>query len=251
MKSKIARLVRWIVIAILAALALGALGFVAWASVVPPPAAVALSALASDARVTVTTNDWLVFKPAGSEPDTGLIFYPGGKVDPRAYAPQARAIAAEGFLVVVVPMPLHLAVLAPDRAAAVVAAYPGVRQWAVGGHSLGGSMAAHFAHGHPGTVQGLVLWASYPAGGDDLSATSLQVVSIYGTRDGLVTADKLEASRALLPPGTVWTAIVGGNHGQFGWYGPQSGDTAAAISPEDQQAQTVAASTALLRALKP
>jgi hypothetical protein len=237
--------------AVAAAIVITALGFAAWASIVPAPAPVALAALQPDARVSVTVEKWLVFTPAGDEPDTGLIFYPGGKVDPRAYAPQARAIAAEGYLVVIVPMPLNLAVLAPGRAAEVMAAYPGVERWAIGGHSLGGSMAANFAHGHSGAVQGLALWASYPAGGDDLSGSGLPVVSIYGTRDGLLTADELEGSRALLPPDTRWVAIEGGNHSQFGWYGPQSGDNPAEISPEEQQAQTVAATVALLRTMRP
>ncbi len=251
MKASLARRLRWLLAGVTALLTIAVLGFVAWASIVPAPAPAALSALASDAQVVVTTDKWLVFTRAGAQPDTGLIFYPGGKVDPRAYAPQARAIAAAGYLVVVVPMPLHLAVLAPGRAAEVIAAYPGVRRWAIGGHSLGGSMAANFAHGHPGAVQGLVLWAAYPAGSDDLSAAALQVASIYGTRDGLVTADKLDASRAILPPGTVWTVIDGGNHGQFGWYGPQSGDNPATISAEEQQAQTVAATVALLQLIQP
>jgi hypothetical protein len=251
MKSKLARRLRWLLAGVAAVIIAAILGFLAWASIVPAPEAAALAALASDARVTVTTEKWLVFRPAGTEPDTGLVFYPGGKVDPRAYAPQARAIAEEGFLVIIVPMPLHLAVLAPDRGVEVLAAYPAVRRWAIGGHSLGGSMAAHFAHVHPGAVQGLVLWASYPAGSDDLSRADLLATSIYGTRDGLVTADKLAASRALLPPGTVWTVIDGGNHGQFGWYGPQGGDNPATISHDEQQAQTVAATLALLQMLQP
>ena len=35
--------------------------------------------------------------------------------------------------------------------------------------------------------------------------------------------------------------IEGGNHAQFGNYGPQKGDQPATISAEEQQAQTVAA----------
>ena len=75
------------------------------------------------------------------------------------------------------------------------------------------------------------------------------MTSIYGTRDGLTTGDKIEASRPLLPPDTAWVAIEGGNHAQFGWYGPQSGDNPATISREDQQAQIVAATLALLLSL--
>jgi hypothetical protein len=112
-------------------------------------------------------------------------------------------------------------------------------------------MAARFAHGHPSTVHGLVLWASYPAASDDLSDRGdLAVASIYGTLDGLATEDKIAASRPLLPPDTRWVAIEGGNHAQFGWYGPQPGDNPATIGREAQQRETVAATLALLNAVR-
>ena len=116
----------------------------------------------SDGAVQVDSTRWLTFQPRGSNPKTGFIVYPGGLVDPRAYAPESRAIAARGYLVVIVPMPLNFAIIAPDRAADVIAAYPAVQAWAIGGHSLGGVAAARFIHYHPGAVRGLVLWASYP-----------------------------------------------------------------------------------------
>jgi hypothetical protein len=237
----------WLLLVVLPVLA--TLGFVAWASLVPAPLPEALAALQSDGQVQVETGRWLVFQPRHERPTTGLILYPGGRVNFRAYAPAARAIAAEGYVVVIVRMPLNLAVFAPERAAEVLRAFPDVRRWAIGGHSLGGAMAAHFAYPHPDLVQGLVLWAAYPASGDDLSARDLTVVSIYGTRDGLATLDKIEASRSLLPATTRWIAIEGGNHAQFGWYGPQAGDNAASISREAQQAQIVEATLELLRSL--
>jgi pimeloyl-ACP methyl ester carboxylesterase len=197
----------------------------------------------------VTTEPWLVFHPDDTEPATGLIFYPGGRVDARAYAPAARAIAAEGYLVVSVPMPLNLAFFNANAAADVIAAYPDIKRWAVGGHSLGGAMAAGFSHDHPEAIRGLVLWASYPAEGSDLSERDLAVVSIYGTLDGLATVDKIEASRSLLPSATRLVAIEGGNHAQFGWYGAQSGDNLATISREKQMQDTVAATVTLLATL--
>jgi len=212
----------------------------------------ALAALQPDARVQVETEPWLIFRPADEEPAVGLVFYPGLWVDHRSYAPPARAIAAQGYLVVITPMPLDLAVLAPDRAAEVMAAFPAVRCWAVGGHSLGGGVAAHFAHTHPATVRGLVLWASFPSPIADLSARQdLAVVSIYGTRDSLTTSEQIAASRRLLPPppATRWVSIEGGNHAQFGWYGDQWGDTAATISREAQQEQVIAATLGLLALL--
>lgn len=211
----------------------------------------ALAALQSDDQVRVTADNWLVFSPADARPAAGVIIYPGGRVDARAYAPYARAIAQEGYLSVVVPMPLALAVLAPDRAADVMTAFPDVEAWAVGGHSLGGVMAAQFAAqpaaGQGGKLAGLVLIAAYPADNADLSdRDDLAVVSIYGSADGLAEPATVEAARARLPQGTRFVRLEGGNHAQFGWYGPQAGDNAATISHAAQQAQTVEAILALL-----
>lgn len=233
----------------LAALAI-ALAAGAWALGPIGPAAEAAPALASGSQVVVTSGQWLTFAPAADGEPAGLIFYPGARVDPRAYAPAAHAIAAEGFTVVIVPMPLNLAFLAPDAAADVIAAHPEIKQWAVGGHSLGGAMAARFAYAHPGDVAGLVLWAAYPADTDDLAGRQdLAVTSIYGTLDGLATGAKIDASRSLLPPGTTWVAIAGGNHAQFGYYGPQAGDNPATIGAAEQQGQIVSATVALLRSI--
>ncbi len=209
----------------------------------------ALAALESDPAVEVTAGRWLVFTPVSAEPKVGLILYPGGRVDVRSYAPAARAIAQEGYLVVLVPMPLNLAVFAPDAATGVIAAFPETEEWLIGGHSLGGAMAARYAYGHPSSVQGLVLWAAYPDTRNDLSDRDLPVTSIYATRDGLATMEKIDASRSLLPSTTDWVVIEGGNHAQFGWYGPQRGDHPAIISREAQQQRIVAATLQLLEGL--
>lgn len=227
-----------------------AAGFVLWGSNPLPAMPEAQSALVSDAQVTVAADKWLIFSPVAVQPSTGFIIYPGGHVDDRAYAPTAHQIAARGYLVVVVPMPLSLAVLDAGAAANVIAAYPQIQHWAVGGHSLGGAMAAHFVKTHPGVADGLVLWASYPASSDNLASSALRVASVSGSLDGLATPEKIDASRALLPADTNWVVIQGGNHAQFGWYGDQPGDNIAAISRQDQQAQIVQATGALLASIK-
>jgi pimeloyl-ACP methyl ester carboxylesterase len=251
-RRALSKLRRWgrlilLVALVVPTLALG--GFVLWAQTTPPPMPEALAALEADSLVRVTTDRWLVFEPANEEPTTALVLYPGARVDPRSYAPPARAIAREGYLVVIVPMPLNLAVCAPDAAADVISAYPDISQWTIGGHSLGGAMAARFAYNHPTEVQGLVLWAAYPDSSNDLSHRDLAVTSIYATRDGLATTAKIDASRPLLPPSSHWVVIEGGNHAQFGWYGPQSGDNPAIISQEQQQRQVVQATLELLVSL--
>lgn len=229
-----------ILIAVGAMLAVAVAAFVIWGSTPLGPMPEALAALESDTNVTVVTDPWLSFLPAQDAQNTGLIFYPGGRVDPRSYAPMARAIAEAGYPVVIVPMPLNLAVLGVDRATDVIEAYPEVENWAIGGHSLGGSMAATFTRNNPDLIDGLFLVASYPAGSDDLSGFSeLMAYSVSATEDGLATPDDIDASHSLLPAGTIWVPIPGGNHAQFGYYGEQPGDGQATITREEQQRQTV------------
>lgn len=233
---------------LLIVLLLTILGFVAWAEFPPSAMPEAVAALQSDASVTVNDRLWVEFMPTGQQPTAGFIFYPGGRVDPLAYSPALHEIAKAGYYAVIVPMPLNLAILAPNRADDVMAAHPEIQHWAIGGHSLGGVFAASYAFNHPDKVHGLVLWASYPQASTSLAGRDqLQVTSIYATNDGLTTASDIEQSKAYLPQQTHFVAIEGGNHGQFGWYGVQSGDNPATISREEQQTQTVAATLTLLQ----
>jgi pimeloyl-ACP methyl ester carboxylesterase len=237
-----------VVVAIVLVIAIA--GFVIWAETPLGPMPEAEAALQSDAVVQVETDPWYTFMPTDEVQDTGFIIYPGGRVDPRSYAPTARALAEAGYPVVLVPMPLNLAVFGAGKAADVIAAHPEVSRWAIGGHSLGGAMAANFTARNPEAIDGLVFWAAYPASSDNLAGfNALAVSSISATNDGLATPDKIDASRPLLPASTTWLPIQGGNHAQFGWYGPQPGDGQATISREEQQAQVVAATVAVLQAI--
>lgn len=226
------RIIAAVITAVLLALVAG---FVIWASNASPATDIALQALNPDAQVNVSLeNGWAVFSPAANpQPETGFIFYPGGKVDYRAYAPILKMIAAKGYFVVVVPVPLNLAFFDINAAAGVEAAYPEIKNWFVGGHSLGGVAAASYAAKHE-EIRGMVFWASYPAD-DSFKDGNIPSVSIYGTNDG--QADVLAAKGDLLPANSKTVVIEGGNHAQFGSYGPQAGDNPANISPEDQWTQ--------------
>ncbi len=209
----------------------------------------ALVYLQSGELVDVRVDDWITFTPNHVTPTTGFIFYPGGNVVPEAYAPTLYQIAAQGFLVADVSMPLNLAVMGADKAAQVIAAHPEIENWAIGGHSLGGAMAARFAARHPELLEGLVLWAAYPADSDPLTRSEIAVLSISGTLDGLATPNKISNSFANLPPDTQFMMIEGGNHAQFGYYGEQKGDNPATISRETQQEYVITATTAFLASL--
>lgn len=201
-----------------------------------PAAERAIDAMADSGAVVVSDSRTEIrFTPTTSN-GSGLVLYPGARVDPRAYAVVAHDIAAAGHPVRILKCAFDVALLcgAPD--------VPSGTDWVLGGHSLGGVAASRQVDAFD--PAGLVFWASYPI--DDLSEASLPVASISGTKDGLATPDDITESAADLPPGTVFTAIEGGNHAYFGDYGNQAGDGVATISREEAQAQIVAATLALL-----
>lgn len=222
-------------------------GFVIWVENPLKAAPEALSALVSDSQVEVLMgNGFISFQPTDHKPETGFVFYPGGRVDYRAYAVPLHQIAAQGFQVVLLHAPLNLAFFDVDAAAKIIASYPDIKNWVVGGHSLGGSMAASFASTHD-DVRGLILWGSFP-GDDSLVYKNISVLSIYGTLD-MAGMDTLEEKKALLPLNTEYVVIQGGNHAQFGDYGFQPGDNESNISRTDQQQQTVDATARFLEVL--
>jgi hypothetical protein len=221
-----------------------AIGLNSWAAGTLGPSEQALSMLRSDSTVQVVQDsETIVFKPAGSQPSSGFILYPGARVDFRSYAPLLRLIASRGYLAVGVRSPMNLPILSPDAADNVIASYPRISDWVIAGHSLGGVVAASYVGRRP-DVSGLALWASYPAA--SLAGNDVRVLSIYGSNDQLSTPEDVLASRELLPESATFFEILGGNHSQFGSYGIQPGDGAAAIGPEEQWAQITQKSTDLL-----
>ena len=234
--------------ALLVALLVAVSAFVVWANNASPASDIALQALNSDSAVTVSNESgYYTFTPTGETPTTGFIFYPGGRVDYRAYAPVLRMIAEQGYFVALVPVPLNLAFFDINAATPVQEQHPNIEHWVVGGHSLGGVAASVYAKDHQNDLDGIIFFASYPAD-DSLKNSTLEILSIYGTRD-MAGMDKFDETKALLPPQTQYVVIDGGNHAQFGSYGPQAGDNEATISPEDQWAQVSTATVEFLKSL--
>lgn len=232
----------------LAVLAIGIYIFVSWASDALPADGAALQALESDEQVVVKEDSGLItFEPVDAEFDTGFIFYPGGRVDYRAYSPVLNQIAERGYFVALVPMPLNMALFNVDAASQVIELYPGIQRWVIGGHSLGGVAASRFVANEPNALQGLVFWASYP-GSDLLVNADIKVVSIYGSKD-IAGMEPFDESRSHLPADTEFVVIEGGNHAQFGSYGPQPGDNPATISSEEQWKQIAEATVLFLESL--
>ena len=181
------------------------------------------------------TDGVIVFEPEGAT--KGFIFYPGGKVEHTAYIPLMQACAEKGILCVLVEMPFNLAVFDVSAADGIQNEYPQIEDWYIGGHSLGGSMAASYLADNADDYEGLVLLGSYSTA--DLSATDLAVLSVFGSEDKVMNREKYENNKSNLPDDFTEVVIDGGCHAYFGMYGAQDGDGTPTITNEQQIRITV------------
>ena len=211
-----------VLITILSLVVLLASAFFVYASVYYRADAVATAVLQSTA-VTRGEDNLVIVSPA-QPGDTALIFYPGAKVEHIAYLPILQKISQiSNITCILVKMPFNMAIFDVNAADEVIAQFPEIKHWYIGGHSMGGAMASSYASNNQDKVQGLILLGAYVYGDypPDKSLT------IYGTFNTSV-ADAINYSDNIV-------VIEGGNHAQFGNYGKQAGDPDATISSEEQQ----------------
>ena len=197
--------------------------------------AVSLITTPKENVVVTEENGVFTFKPQNAT--KGIIFYPGGKVEAKAYAPLMDALAEEGVLSILVTMPGNLAVLDMNAAEGICEQYPEIESWYMAGHSLGGSMAASYIAENSQEFDGIILLASYSTA--DLSDSYLEVLSIYGSNDGVLNMEKYSEHKPNLPSDFEEFIIDGGCHAYFGAYGEQEGDKKATITRDEQIKITV------------
>ncbi len=247
---------RRIILAVPALIMCGALvGVVVYAR--PLPAApVAVVAMIPSERVRVADRiTWYEMSPIAEDrsgdpisPTIGMVFVPGARIDPQAYAHVLRPLVEAGYFVAVLKEPLGLSILDPNHAETLLAVHPEITHWALAGHSLGGVTAAGFADADQ-QVNALVLFGSYPA--RPMARTDLKVLSIYGSADALTTPADIEKTRARLPATTTFVEVFGAVHSWFGDYGDQPGDGVGTGDRAAAQAKITQATLALLASLAP
>jgi len=182
----------------------------------------------------------------------GIVFYPGGLVDPHAYITAFKDFVLEDRrTVIILKVESNLAIFNTQKASSVIEELSDVSRWVVGGHSLGGIAASKDVFKNPDVFHGLFFLASYTV--DDLSSSDIPIISVVGSRDGVIDFQEYSFGRDRVPTnvmvetpfdilefGTSGTAIYyeieGGNHAKFGNYGKQKGDNDGTIDSESQQA---------------
>lgn len=192
---------------------------------------------AASQRTVIESDSFIALGNPASE--YGLILYPGAKVEPAAYMPLMEKIADEGIYCVMAKMPFNFAFFNINAADALMATVPDIKHWWIGGHSLGGVVAATYAADHADALEGIALLAAYST--ENLNVGSLRAVVLYGSNDLVVNRESLAKDAGNLPADSQTVVIEGGNHAGFGDYGAQEGDGDAAISADEQRAITASA----------
>lgn len=161
--------------------------------------------------------------------NTGIIFYPGAKVESESYLPILQKLQNKGYTCVLVDMPFDMAIFNFNGADDVfnMDIVSNVENWYISGHSMGGGMASYYASKNPELVDGLILMGAYVYG--DYSPKD--AITIYGSYNSNLE-DKIDYTENIVK-------IEGGNHAKFGNYGSQKGDPDGDITTEEQQNITV------------
>ncbi|MEN6293358.1 MAG: alpha/beta fold hydrolase [Methanobacterium sp.] len=183
------------------------------------------------------TDNSITFIPTQNRSTTGIIFYPGGKVQPEAYSVIASKLAAKGYTIIIVKMPFNLAFFGVNSADDVIDEHPEITSWVIMGHSLGGVFASEYAVNHQDKIKGIVYLAAYPS--TNASNATFKALSIRGSLDNLTTAQDISNNKNKFPANTTFITIPGGNHYNNGNYGPQAGDNNSTLTREEQQNKTV------------
>ena len=217
MRSKAMRWVRW-AFAIILALAVLTYGVMLQQQYTryADASTLSIAAATSDDDVKVDNDRYLIFRPLHTKERLGVIFYPGAYTDVRGYAPTLKMIAAAGYRVIVVPMPFDLAILGINRASDVLAANADLQHWAIVGHSVGGTAAAAFANRHRNSLDGVVIWDSYPPPFASLRDFEKPVWHIHRAKLDGAPPETFVKQRNLFPRESRWVPIPGGIHMNFG-----------------------------------
>ncbi|MBM4240314.1 MAG: alpha/beta hydrolase [Euryarchaeota archaeon] len=198
----------------------------------------AIAALTStDSYNVVNNDDSITFTPTGNKSTTGVIIYPGAKVQAEAYSVIASKFAKNGYTTIIVKMPFNLAFFGVNKADDVIASHKEISSWVIIGHSLGGVFASEYAVGHQDKIKGVIYLASYPS--SNASNATFKALSIRGSLDGLTTSNDISQNLNKFPANTTFITIDGGNHYNFGDYGVQAGDNNSTITREKQQNKTI------------
>lgn len=192
------------------------------------------SYLTSNTEVNVSDTKNYIFFDSPSD-KKAIIMYGGANVEEKAYSPICRKLADTGYDVFILKTFEEFALFDVDKADTVLNHFS-YENVSLMGHSLGGVAATNYLAKTKHKIDNLIYLASFS--NIDISSLVLNVISVQGALDGVISKESLAKSKAYMPSSFSELWIEGGNHAQFGSYGKQAKDNDATITLEEQTNQT-------------
>ncbi len=143
-------------------------------------------------------RDFVTYAPKGVEARYGLIFYVGTAIAPSYYDYLGKALAKQGYLMVIPKGSNGFAYLMYTLEEKAFDTFAGV-EFFVGGHSQGGGAAVRRAQENSDKVKGVVLYAPLCYGSDSIVESNLATLLIEAKSDGVLTADMKADAKTRLP----------------------------------------------------
>lgn len=171
----------------------------------------------------VSENGYYKFEANSS--DVGLILYQGAKVESESYSYLSNLEDTNLFIS---DFAFDFAFFNPNLAEKIIADNPQIKKWYIAGHSLGGVFAYDYASKND-LIEGVIMLGSYPLSNE---AIDFKVLSIFGTRDGLI--QNYEEEMLKYPSTATFELVEGANHSGYGDYGFQKNDLKAEITADEQ-----------------
>jgi len=227
-KSKLFKILKRVILVIVLVFALLTVGLAIYSSTSYkslPEMDIAIDAL--DLTSVTYTEGRTSIKYEVTDPKMNIIFIPGGLVEPDSYKYLAAGLALDGYNVTIVKVLFNLAILTPNSSARFI---DNDLDNVIIGHSLGGVVASMVASKHS-EITKIIMLGSYPI--NNIQAQSS--LFITAEHDDAMDQKEFNDSLKYVNSENIIFNIDGGNHAQFGWYGPQKGDGTAEMTTLEQQ----------------
>lgn len=186
-------------------------------------------------EVTTENNGTIIFAPKSDASKIGVIIYPGQKIEPKSYARLSNMIANSKYTVYVPKLRFNFSSFSSDLATRIIKKNPQITTWYLVAHSTSGDAALKEAANQK-KIAGVVFLGTYPTG-DDLKLINKPVLSIWGTKDGILDFTKFNEYKNNMPSNAHFYEIIGGNNTDFADIQTIPNDNKAIISAEEQQIQ--------------
>ena len=187
----------------------------------------------SEIKIDYDKEKNLIFTPYNLRKKEGLIIYPSSGIEPAGYVGLSRKISAKGYKVIVIKQFMNYPFFSINKVDRIIKDNKKIDKWYLLAHHTSGEVSVRAASNNK-KISGVVFLGTYPSG-DDLKLINKPVMTIWGTKDGILDLTKFQVYKNNLPSNADFKKIIGANNSGFADVNMITGDKKARIENSIQQ----------------